>query len=47
MIDLAEQVGMIEPGELLPTGMIVGSAILQHARRVCPSLLIYSTTVAV
>ena len=26
MIELAEQVGMIEPGALLPTGVIVGSA---------------------
>ena len=29
MIELAEQVGMIEPGELLPTGVIVGSAVIE------------------
>ncbi len=29
MIELAEQVGMIEPGALLPTGVIVGSAIIE------------------
>ena len=29
MIELAEQVGMIEPGALLPTGVIVGSATIE------------------
>jgi hypothetical protein len=29
MIELAEQVKMIEPGALLPTGMIVGSAVIE------------------
>ena len=29
MIELAEQVGMIEPGELLPTGVIVGSEMIE------------------
>ncbi len=29
MIELAEQVGMIEPGALLPTGVIVGSAVIE------------------
>src|SRR5438067_1332450 len=28
MIELAEQVGMIEPGTILPTGVIVGSAVI-------------------
>ena len=34
MIELAEQVGMIEPGELLPTGVIVGSAVIEKVSRV-------------
>ena len=29
MLELAEQVGMIEPGTLLPTGVIVGSAVIE------------------
>ena len=29
MIELAEQVRMIEPGTLLPTGVIVGSAVIE------------------
>jgi hypothetical protein len=29
MIELAEQVGMIEPGALLPTGVIVGGAVIE------------------
>jgi hypothetical protein len=28
MIELAEQLGMIEPDALLPTGLIVGSAVI-------------------
>ena len=34
MIELAEQVGMIEPGTLLPTGVIVGSAVIEKVSRV-------------
>jgi hypothetical protein len=34
MIELAEQVGMIEPGALLPTGVIVGSAVIEKVSRV-------------
>ena len=30
MIELAEQVKLIEPGALLPTGMIVGSAVIEQ-----------------
>jgi hypothetical protein len=30
MIELAEQVKMIEPGTLLPTGVIVGSAVIER-----------------
>lgn len=30
MIELAEQVRMIEPGALLPTGVIVGSAVIER-----------------
>ncbi len=30
MLELAEQVGMIEPGTLLPTGVIVGSAVIER-----------------
>src|SRR3954466_4406047 len=30
MIELAEQVGMIEAGALLPTGVIVGSAVIER-----------------
>ena len=29
MVELAEQVGMIEPDALLPTGVIVGSAVIE------------------
>ncbi len=29
MIELAEQVKLIEPGALLPTGVIVGSAVIE------------------
>jgi hypothetical protein len=36
MIELAEQVGMIEPGALLPTGVIVGSAVIQGVSRIEP-----------
>ena len=34
MIELAEQVGMIEPDALLPTGVIVGSAVIERCERV-------------
>jgi hypothetical protein len=34
MLELAEQVGMIEPGALLPTGVIVGSAVIERVSRV-------------
>ena len=30
MIELAKQVGMIEPDALLPTGVIVGSAVIER-----------------
>jgi hypothetical protein len=30
MLELAEQVGMIEAGALLPTGVIVGSAVIER-----------------
>ncbi len=33
MIELAEQVKLIEPGTLLPTGVIVGSAVIEHVTR--------------
>ena len=33
MIELAGQVGMIEPGALLPTGVIVGSAVIERVTR--------------
>ena len=33
MIELAEQVGMIEAGALLPTGVIVGSAVIEKVTR--------------
>ena len=29
MLELAEQVRMVEPGTLLPTGVIVGSAVIE------------------
>jgi hypothetical protein len=35
MIELAEQVGMIAPGTLLPTGVIVGSAVIESSH-LCP-----------
>src|SRR4051794_37771375 len=34
MIELAAQVGMIEPGALLPTGVIVGSARIERCERI-------------
>jgi len=34
MLELAEQVGMIEPGTLLPTGVIVGSAVIEKVSQV-------------
>jgi hypothetical protein len=34
MIELAEQVEMIEPGALLPTGVIVGSAVIEKVSQV-------------
>jgi predicted transcriptional regulator len=34
MIELAEQVKMIEPGALLPTGVIVGSAVIEKVSEV-------------
>jgi hypothetical protein len=34
MMELAEQVGMIEDGALLPTGVIVGSAIIEKCERI-------------
>jgi hypothetical protein len=33
MLELAEQIGMVEPGALLPTGVIVGSAIIDRVTR--------------
>ena len=33
MIELAEQVRMIEPGAVLPTGVIVGSAVIEGVSR--------------
>jgi len=33
MIELAEQVKMIEPGAILPTGVIVGSAIIEKVTK--------------
>ena len=33
MIELAEQVKLIEPGALLPTGVIVGSAVIEKVSR--------------
>jgi hypothetical protein len=38
MVELAEQVGMIEPGTLLPTGVIVGSAVIDRVVPIEPSL---------
>src|SRR5882757_8309301 len=34
MLELAEQVGMIEAGALLPTGVIVGSAVIEKVSQV-------------
>ncbi len=34
MIELAEQVKLIEPGALLPTGVIVGSAVIEKVTAV-------------
>jgi hypothetical protein len=33
MIELAEQVGMIEPGALLPTGVIAGSTVIENVTK--------------
>ena len=33
MLELAEQVRLIEPGTLLPTGVIVGSAVIEKVTR--------------
>ena len=37
MLELAEQVGMIEPGALLPTCVIVGSADIEKVTSPDPS----------
>jgi hypothetical protein len=34
MIELAKQVGMIEPEALLPTGVIVGSAVIERCEEI-------------
>jgi predicted transcriptional regulator len=34
MIELAEQVKMIEPGAILPTGVIVGSAVIEKVEQI-------------
>jgi len=34
MIELAEQIGVIEPGTLLPTGVIVGTAVIEKVSQV-------------
>src|SRR5581483_4135603 len=34
MIELAEQVRLIEPGAILPTGVIVGSAVIERCEQV-------------
>jgi hypothetical protein len=34
MIELAEQVKLIEPGAMLPTGVIVGSAVIEKVSQV-------------
>ncbi len=34
MLELAEQVKLIEPGALLPTGVIVGSAVVERVEEV-------------
>ena len=34
MIELAEQVKIIEPGALLPTGVIVGSAVIEQVSQI-------------
>src|SRR5688572_10348552 len=39
MIELAEQVGMIEAGALLPTGVIVGSAVIEKCEEVASGQL--------
>src|SRR3954468_6055917 len=33
MVELAEQLGMIEPDALLPTGVIVGSAVIERGSK--------------
>ncbi len=37
MIELAEQVKLIEPGALLPTGVIVGSAVIEKVTPADPA----------
>jgi hypothetical protein len=37
MIELAEQVGIIEPGTILPTGVLVGSAVVERVTPADPS----------
>lgn len=39
MVELAEQVRLIEPGALLPTGVIVGSAIIERCEPVATGSL--------
>jgi predicted transcriptional regulator len=39
MIELAEQVGMIDPDAILPTGMIVGSAVIEKVEEVASDQL--------
>jgi hypothetical protein len=36
LVELAQQVGMIEPGTLLPAGVIVGSAVIAKVSAVEP-----------
>ena len=36
LVELAEQVRMIEPGMLLPTGVIVGTAVIERCEEVGP-----------
>ena len=37
MVELAEQIRMIEPGAILPTGVIVGSAVIEKVTRATSS----------
>src|SRR5262245_14188821 len=39
MIELAQQIKMIEPGALLPTGVIVGSAVIEKVTEVASGQL--------